>query len=145
MKDSASLTREDVLLLLVDGGDGKYPMDPVRLMKGSFLVVQRGRSEWKDLFSFQKYDYGPFDRQVYDTKDYLMLRGLLEAQARRYEQYELTEDGEEEVVSIAERLGDDAEWIRRIGRYVSSRSFNQLLEEIYSEYPEYRERSIYRP
>jgi hypothetical protein len=145
MPNSASLTREDVLLLLVDGAEGKYPTDPVRLMKGAFLVVRRGRNEWKHLFDFREYDYGPFDPQVYDTKDHLVIRGLLDVRRGRYEQYELTDRGAEEAESACERLGDDAEWIRRIGNYASTRSFNQLLDDIYTEYPEFRERSIHRP
>lgn len=145
MPHSASLTREDVLLLLVDGADGKYPTDPVRLMKGAFLVVRRGQNEWKHLFQFRGYDYGPFDPQVYDTKDTLVLRDLLEVGRGRYEQYELTDRGREKVTEARHRLGADADWIRRIGSYTSNRSFNQLLEDIYAEYPEFRERSIYRP
>ena len=144
MTNAASLTREDLLLLLVDGAGGGYPADPVRLMKGAFLVVKRGRSDWNRLFDFQAYDYGPFDRTVYDTRDALVRRGLLEVRSGRYEHYALTEDGQAQADSLRSVLGEDAEWIRRIGHYVSTRSFSQLLDEIYSAYPEYRERSVYR-
>jgi hypothetical protein len=144
MAESAPLTGEDVLLLLVDGAEGKFPIDPVRLMKGAFLVVRRGRDEWKHLFDFRKYDYGPFDPQVYDTKDLLALAGLLEVRHGRYEQYDLTDEGYSRIAVINDRLGPDADWIRRIGNYTSTRSFNQLLDDIYTEYPEFRERSLHR-
>jgi uncharacterized protein len=139
----APLTREDVLLLLVEGGTGRHPMDPIRLMKGAFLVVRRGRPDWNQLFNFQAYDYGPFDRQVYDSRDTLIRRGLIEVRPGRYEQYELTQSGEDATAELEARFGGAAEWIEKIGTYVTSRSFNQLLEDIYTEYPEYRERSIH--
>jgi hypothetical protein len=144
MANGTSLTREDVLLLLVDGAEGQFPIDPVRLMKGAFLVVRRGRNEWSQLFNFQAYDYGPFDSQVYDTKDFLILRGLLDVRRGRYEQYDLTDEGLDAVEAVHARLAEDADWIRRIGNYTSTRSFDQLLDDIYTEYPEFRERSVHR-
>jgi hypothetical protein len=38
-------------------------------MKGCFLVSQRGRADWRTLFNFKPYDYGPFDRGVYAARD----------------------------------------------------------------------------
>jgi|HubBroStandDraft_6_1064221.scaffolds.fasta_scaffold00159_44 hypothetical protein len=144
VSDAAAVTREDVLLLLVDGADGRYAMDTVRLMKGAFLVARRGRSQWQGLFNFQAYDYGPFDPRVYDTRDELIHRGLLEPRNGRYEKYTLTAAGRHRAGSLRRARGEEAAWIRRIGRYVSTRSFSQLLEEIYAAFPEFRERSIYR-
>lgn len=139
-----TLAQEDVLLLLVAGADGPYAIDPVRLMKGAFLVVERGRAEWKSLFHFEAYDYGPFDPRVYDARDTLIRRGLLDVIPGRYETYLLTDTGGDRVKELSRALGDDFEWLLRIGRYVSTRSFAQLLEEIYSEYPKYREHSRFR-
>ena len=144
MGNAPSITRDDVLLLLIDGADGQYSVDPVRLMKGAFLVVKRGRPGWNDLFNFQAYDYGPFDREVYDSRDNLVRLGLVNVSKAQYEQYELTSDGVERAQSLRQGIGEDAEWIRGIGHYVSTRSFSSLLEEIYTAYPRYRSRSIYR-
>ena len=144
MANGLGLTREGLLLLLVDGASGSYPIDPVRLMKGAFLVVERGRPEWKYLFDFQAYDYGPFDATVYDVRDTLIRRGLFRARAGRYEQYGLTDEGREEARRVGDAVGADADWIRSVGRHVSTRSFKQLLEEIYSAYPYFRARSVYR-
>ena len=38
------LTREDVLLLIADGATGAFPLDPIRLMKGAFLVSDMARN-----------------------------------------------------------------------------------------------------
>jgi uncharacterized protein len=144
VSDAGALTREDLLLLLTHGADGPYPVDPVRLMKGAFLAVERGQPEWKGLFDFRAYDYGPFDRAVYDARDALVRRGYLEVTIGRYGRYELTTSGASRAADLRAEHGANADWIRRIGRYVSTRSFSQLLEEIYTAYPRFRARSLFR-
>lgn len=140
-----ALSREDVVLLLADGAEGGFPLDPVRLMKGAFLVVQRGRADWKSLFNFEAYDYGPFDRRVYDVRDRLIYEDLIQAIPGRYDSYELTDHGRQAVEEVAADLGEDADWIRRIGRYVTTRSFESLLNEVYDAHPEFAVRSRFRP
>lgn len=131
-------------MLLAAGGTGPYPLDPVRLMKGAFLVVERGRSEWSSLFNFEAYDYGPFDRRVYDARDALIFDDLLEVLPGRYDSYRLTVEGRQRAAWLSEQLGADAGWIRRIGRYVTTRSFARLLDEVYAAHPEYAARSRFR-
>ena len=145
MQETGSpLTREDVLVLLADGAQGPFPLDPVRLMKGAFLVTKRGRPEWKDLFDFEAYDYGPFDRDVYDARDTLVRKGLLTVAHRRYEEYRLSEAGVARANALKAAHDASAGWISRVGRFVTTRSFRQLIEQIYDEYPEYKIRSVYR-
>jgi hypothetical protein len=139
-----ALSPEDILLLLADGATGQFALDPVRLMKGTFLVVERGRAEWRGLFRFEAYDYGPFDRHVYDARDRLIVDGLLEVIPGRYDSYRLTQLGRERARELSMDLGGDADWMRRIGRYVTTRSFEQLLTEVYDAHPEYAVRSRFR-
>ncbi len=141
---SRTLTAEDVVVAIADGADGPYHLDPIRLMKGCFLVAQRGREEWKRLFDFRPYDYGPFDQGVYRARDALVSRGLLSVtQGTRYPTYSLTEQGRARAREVARQLGQpDARWLARVGRYVSSKSFGRLLEEIYAAFPEYATRSV---
>jgi hypothetical protein len=139
-----ALTREDLLLLLAAGATGPYALDPVRLMKGAFLAIERGRSEWSPLFNFEAYDYGPFDRRVYDARDALIFDDLLEVLPGRYDSYQLTEEGHRRATELSERLGEDSEWIRRVGRYVTTRSFSRLLDDVYAAHPEYAVRSRFR-
>jgi DNA-binding PadR family transcriptional regulator len=138
-----SLTQEDVLLLLADGATGPFDLDPIRIMKGAFLVSQRGRQEWKSLFHFQPYAYGPFDASVYGAVERLVVRGLLEKSSeRRYDSYGLTDEGRLRVEGLNQQLGTDADWIRSVGEYVTSRPFAQLLQEVYSEFPKFAARSV---
>jgi hypothetical protein len=142
---SDSLTQEDALLLIADGATGSYPLDPIRLMKGAFLVTQLGRPHWRELFAFRPYHYGPFDSSVYMARDRLVRAGLLAAErAGRYPRYELTEDGRGRVAELERDAADDADWFRQVGRYVTTRPFAQLLDEIYERYPDFAVRSVMR-
>ena len=140
----ATVDRQDVMLLIADGADGPFPLDPIRLMKGCFIVAEIGPDEWKRLFEFRPYDYGPFDPSVYRACDALLGKGLLVATpAGRYSHYTITETGRERASSIATEMDPSlAEWLRNIGHWVTSKSFNDLLREIYDRFPDYASRSI---
>jgi hypothetical protein len=140
------MTREDLVLLLADGAEGPYELDPVRLMKGSFIISQAGRPAWRNLFQFRPYDYGPFDTRVYSARDGLVNEGLLRVdRTGRYDAYSLTPAGTARIAAIEAELGPgDADWVRRTGRYVTSKSFAKLLDEIYTRWPDYAKRSVVR-
>jgi uncharacterized protein len=136
--------RDDLLLVIAKGAeDAPYPFDAIRTMKSAFIVSQRGLPEWGALFDFQPYDYGPFDAAVYRSRDFLLGQGLLE-RAGGYDACVLTDAGQHRVEEIEAGLGESAEWLKRIGWWASSRSFAQLLREVYAEYPDYAARSIAR-
>jgi hypothetical protein len=139
-----AVDRQDVMLLIADGADGRFPLDPIRLMKGCFIVAEIGPPDWKPLFEFSPYDYGPFDPSVYRARDALLGKGLLVAiPAGRYSHYKITEAGHERAEEIARGLDAPvAEWLRNIGHWVTSKSFNDLLREIYDRFPDYATRSI---
>jgi hypothetical protein len=141
-------TREDLMVVLTDGAQGgTFPLDPVRLMKACFVTSMAGRDEWRELFNFRAYDYGPFDAGVYAARDELIGRGLLErTRTGRYDSYSLTEEGHRRIGEIEAELDEsDAQWLRRVGAWVASKSFNKLLDEIYSRWPEYASQSLHRP
>jgi hypothetical protein len=140
------LTQDDVLLLVADGAADAFPLDPIRVMKGAFLVSQIGKPEWRSLFSFRPYHYGPFDSSVYSARDRLLSTGLLGAvPAGRYDRYVLTEEGRARVAELESVVGEkDANWFRQIGAYVTTRSFSKLLAEVYEQYPQYAARSVLR-
>ena len=137
---------EDVVLLIAAGATGPFEFDTIRLMKGAFLVSQRGPAEWRSYFDFGPYSYGPFDSGVYVLRDQLLKRGLLRAEQHgRYESYTLTEAGKARVTELAKSLPEQTtDWVRSIGSYVTSKSFSRLLREIYAAFPEYAARSVIR-
>jgi hypothetical protein len=141
---SASLGADDLLLLIADGASGRFDLDPIRLMKGGFLAWQQGPDEWKDLFAFRAYDYGPFDSRLYRVRDDLIQRGLLRLTRKgRYDSYELTDAGHARVAELAGQQPAQAEYLRRVGSWVTSLSFSDLLNEIYGAFPEFATNSVF--
>jgi hypothetical protein len=139
------LTQEDLILTLADGATGPYDLDRIRLMKGCFIVSERGRREWRNLFEFRPYAYGPFDRSVYSARDAAIADGLLMNDPHgRYDDYALTDSGRARVAEVEAAIGGaNADWVRRVGHYVTSKSFAQLLREVYARWPDYASRSVF--
>ncbi len=135
---SDEIRGEDVVLLIAGGATGSFEFDPIRLMKGAFLVAQRGPDEWRDFFDFSPYSYGPFDSGVYVMRDTLLSQGLLRAEKHgRYESYSITDDGRNRLEELKELLPEHtAKWVSSVGSYVTSKSFSRLLREIYGAFPE---------
>lgn len=142
--DTHDRTREEIILTIAAGAHGSYDLDPIRLMKGCFLVSQHGREGWKAAFHFKPYAYGPFDQGVYQARDALLARGLLHADDHgRYPSYHVSDEGQAEVERVRNQLGEaDAAWLGRIGAYVTSKSFSKLLEEVYAAFPDFAVRSV---
>jgi hypothetical protein len=141
-----SPTREDALLLIAEGATGPYNLDPIRLMKGAFLVSQIGPEDWRDLFAFGPYHYGPFDSSVYRARDALIESDLLRATPDgRYDKYEVTEAGKARIAELEASMGLPVpNWMRGVGQWVTGRSFSELLNQIYKRYPEFAKRSVVR-
>ena len=148
MADQTGLppNQETALLLIADGASkGRYSLDTIRLMKGAFLVEQLGPSDWKELFDFRPYRFGPFDSSVYTVRDQMVRDGYLERHGTgRYATYVLTSEGEAQAAKLAPTDEKLTEWLRSIGRWVSGKSFSDLLDEIYARYPDFAKNSVMR-
>jgi len=143
---ASDFTAEDILLLIADGATGRFDLDPVRLMKGSFLASEQGPHEWRELFNFKPYDYGPFDSHVYNARDQLIGEGLLSVTRRgRYDSYALTDAGKARVQQLRQNQPSEmVDYLERVGAYVTSRSFSDLLKEIYDAFPSFAQNSVFK-
>lgn len=144
MTESAALTtldRSDWLLLLLDraalGAHGPDELDPVRIQKGMFLLSQRGPA--RDLYNFQPYDWGPFSSGIYADLGRLTRQGLLDEErqvGRTWSTYRVTTRGHERATAAAARVGGTSrEWLRQARDFLTTRSFAQLLRDVYDMYP----------
>jgi len=139
------MEREYLPLLLASGlfaaPNETEPLDDLRMQKGIFLLTMAGNPDWRDLFSFSPYDWGPYSSDLARVLAELIKAGLLTKEPfpnRRYMQYKLTHAGEHLIYSILPNLSDtDGIFIRQVRNYVNSRPFARLLREVYSAYPEY--------
>jgi uncharacterized protein YwgA len=140
----SALVRSDWLLLLLDrsvlGANGPDELDPVRIQKGIFLLSERGPARGRGLYDFHAYDWGPFSSAIYADLASLTRQGYL-AEAtvlgRTWSTYQVTARGHERALAAAAQAGETATaWLRQAREFLTTRSFAQLLRDIYALYPD---------
>lgn len=136
------------ILLFLEAPSGPYPTDQIRVMKGMFLAGQIPGHPVSSLYAFDPYDYGPFDSTVYRDLDKLQLAGLIAVErspgsARR--NYALTPLGRDRARSLKGELPlEQVTAVADAKKKVTCLGFDDLLRQIYSEYPTYATQSVAR-
>lgn len=127
-----------------------------RLQKLVFLLEQeleehsRSPIQGSD-YGFIPYDYGPFSKELYDDLDWLSEEGLVDASEKEMEDgqvkydYEITDQG---VEFVEQQLASaDGQTIVELARDLKGEYndvlLSNLIEYVYSEYPEYAENSVW--
>lgn len=143
LRGEAQVDRCDLTLALISraaqGPDERYPLDRIRLQKAVFLLTRRGSPDWRSLYRYEPYNWGPYSSQLVADVDSMMYRGLVEVEdvpGSRYGRYATTPRGEAESIEVWAGLEPaEASFIRSVRAYVTGRSFAQLLREVYAAYP----------
>lgn len=128
-----------------------------RFQKLIFLMQMEGNLNDlapTDTYRFEPYDYGPFSSTLYDDLDIHIERGLiddskeeldeeddivkykyqLEPEGQKFIQARLSEGALERIVNEAERI---------VGQY-GDMPLPELIDLVYSKYPDYAENSVLR-
>ena len=137
----------DWLLLLIAAGDGQKSIDPVRVMKGAFILTKelaaRGESE---PYEFIPYHYGPCAPDVYGDLDSLAAEGLIVVDAtppRKWPVYRATMSGTQRAKAVAEELDEIwTDYIPRLRAWLDRQTFDSLLRTVYKLYPEYASKTL---
>jgi len=99
-------------------------------------------------FTFVPYDYGPFDRAVYDEASALQREGLAEIQPSglgRWNVYAASTKGLEKGAEILAHMSEPhRKYVVETSHWVRSQSFTSLVKSIYKAYPQMRANSIFR-
>ncbi len=144
-------------LALMYANDGEPIEGRTRLQKMVFLMQkelkQRDQSGAVGLeYDFIPYDYGPFSKELYDDLDAMIEQEFVDDTEEPLQSgkvkyiYEIENNGEELVGSESESWKDvDAimQLAREIKKNYNDMLLSELIEYVYSEYPEYAERSVY--
>jgi len=146
------MTRRDWLLLFAAYEGAPDGLDPIRFQKGLFLFARRTRVPVRSKYTFKPYDYGPMSPGIYSDLDGLVDKGLLERvpvpgkRWSRYKPSKVTFREGQRLLKRAEeeKLLDAARELFKIKQDVSSLRFNELLERVYAEHPEFAVNSIFR-
>ena len=142
------LTRQDWLLIALSKSPGGA-MSPVQVQKSLFLFGQEaGGSIGAEFYSFEPYDYGPFDAAICADLRRMTIDGHVTgiwSPGRSWKSYAITEAGRNAVLAL-ERDADPrlTEFLGRIVQWVRGRSFSDLLRSIYAAYPEFAVNSVFR-
>lgn len=139
--------KEMTLCVLAAASGNAYT--PVQVQKALFLIDSKAPELFSgDRYNFQPYDYGPFDKSVYQDVRQLAVEGLATASETNVgwmNRYWATEDGVKKGRELMESLPLKGRgFIEEISTYVRRLSFSQLVSAIYNEFPEMRARSVFK-
>ncbi len=137
--------RETVLAALAAAGENAS-FEPVQVQKLFFLIDREAsQGVGGPHFAFAPYDYGPFDRHVYDELQNLEKDRLSVTAQGFYRTYYLTPAGYAEGVQLLHALdAGTREYLRQAAAWVRRLSFEQLVSAIYKKYPDMKAKSIFR-
>lgn len=143
-------------LALMYAEEGETVEGRTRLQKMVFLLEKALEQHHRSpidgpQYNFIPYDYGPFSKTLYDDLDYLCDEGLVEDSEEKLDngqvkyEYEITDEGRDFVKS--QLLSADGEVIVELADDIRQ-EFNHvllsnLIDYVYSEYPEYAENSVW--
>ena len=140
------MTGREIVLAALAPVQGKQH-SPVQVQKLLFLL-DREASQLVDgpHFNFEPYNYGPFDKAVYQVLDALDEDELVTIRSGGWQRtYALTPTGQNEGDRLLGELSDAAQdYIRRASTFVLKLNFLQLVSAIYKAYPDMRTNSILR-
>lgn len=141
------MERDEIILTALAAGGENATFTPVQVQK-LFFLLDREAAHLVDgpHFNFTPYDYGPFDRSVYDGLDTLAQRNLVRVQnTGRYRVYSLSQAGFQRGVTTLSKLPEAARnYFVNVAQWVRQLSFEQLVASIYNRYPEMKANSVFR-
>jgi uncharacterized phage-associated protein len=144
------MTPKDWTLLVVAAAKGR-PLSPVQLQKSLFLLGRNlgvKQLHTEIFYDFRAYDYGPFNRQVYNDAKQLRDEGLIMISPDagvRYRDYGATPSGLETASTLRATLDSAVtRYLDAIVEWVRSLSFTALVQAIYRDYPDMKANSVFR-
>lgn len=149
-------------LVLAYTRDGEPIDGRTRLQKMVFVIQQEltstGTLPDEQRYEFFPYDYGPFSKELAETVDAMIEAGLLAENEVEYDEegnvkylYELKPSGralvEDELTAANASMMDARELVEKVEeikrRFNEELSLPEVIDEVYAEYPEYAENSVY--
>jgi len=130
--------------LLIALGDR---MEPIQVQKTLFKFAQEANAPLAEIYQFEPYNWGPCSFDIYDDLAALRAEGFVEfvPAGSGWNAYRTTAAGQERVKELRSKApAPQLAEIDRVREYVVSRGFRQLLRDVYKDYPQYAERSLFK-
>lgn len=140
------MNKEALVLATLSAGKGATHT-PVQIQKLLFLIDRNISIKLGGpIFYFQPYNYGPFDKTVYDVLEILWSKDLVEiVSGYNWKEYKLTPQGQFEGERVFRSLKDEIQkYIFDVSLFVRSLSFTQLVSAIYKAYPDMKVNSVFQ-
>lgn len=141
------MNRDELVMTALAAGGENATFTPVQVQK-LFFLLDREAAALVDgpHFNFSAYDYGPFDRSVYDSLEGLAQRDLARVQnTGNYRVYGLSQMGfHEGARRLADLPAKTQSYLSNLAEWVKHLSFEQLVAAIYNRYPEMKVNSVFR-
>jgi hypothetical protein len=143
------MQRSEVILAILSSANGAT-LSPAQLQKAAFLISRNAPELFDDgqSFNFVPYDYGPFDKAVYDDAGSLAVRGLASVSPSpwgRWNVYAATGEGIEAGQAVRAQMPANLKaYVEEVTDWVRKQSFASLVKSIYQQYPEMRANSIFQ-
>lgn len=121
-------------------------LEPIQVQKTLFKFAEESGADESERYDFEPYNWGPCSFDIYDDLAELRETGLVEFQpsGRGWNVYHVTEKGEQAALELRDSVDSDlVSTMDDIREYVTSRSFSRLLKDVYSDYPNSAERSLF--
>jgi hypothetical protein len=139
------MDRSGIVLAALAAGGENATFTPVQVQKLLFLIDRRAaRLVGGPYFDFKPYDFGPFDRTVYQVLEMLAMQGLVYQTRARYRLYSLSPEGYRRGVELLHAYPEAKNYVQQVANWVRSLSFSQLVAAIYRDYPDMKVNSIFR-
>lgn len=127
--------------------NGAEPLDRLRMQIAVFLLVDRGFAEWRNLYDFEPLDWGPYSSRLAHDLNELTNRGLLAEDLSLNYSHKVFRTTPLAAEILSDPSFDDLQhdFIAAVRGFVTTRTYNKLLADIFAEYPEYAAASRYKP
>lgn len=141
------MNKNEILLAAMASIEHGASFGPAQLQKLMFLIdAEIPQRIGGPFFSFEPYDYGPFDKEVYNTATSLQKDELLNIDySYRFRKYVLSDNGYEQGRKLFDSIEDQGakSFMQDAAKWVKSLSFQEMVSAIYKKYPDMKEKSIF--
>lgn len=141
------MTKEEIILAALASCNDE--LSPIQLQKLFFLLdMQVGKQLGGPFFNFVPYNYGPFDKGIYETYQQLSNAGyttIRQKMTARYSYYGLTDTGRQRGNELLQQMNNQhSTYIHSLARFVETTSFDDLLRAVYKAYPDMATNSVFK-
>ena len=141
------MTSRQAFMLAALSAAERRSFTPVQVQKLFFLIDRNvAKAIGGTQFDFHPYNYGPFDRAVYDELDRLSVGGSVTVlRENSWRSYSLTAEGQKVGEEYFQRLDAGVQdYVKRAASFVLSLDFTQLVSAIYRAYPDMKANSVFQ-